>query len=187
MKEPDKIGAAAATRLRRNHGQRYFAWELRQGKFRFFDHPMNLAREKALEGKYVIQTEEQNLSAVEAVGAYKELNEVERGFSHLKGLLELRPVYHHNDARVEAHVFVAALALLLDRALEKSLRTAGSSLSTPFAWQALETVRCVEVELGQRRKMCVTRGNKHASEVLRALGIAELDPPTPPEGREWLM
>lgn len=187
LKEPDKIGAAAATKLRRNHGHRYFGWELRQGKFHFFDHPVNLVREKALEGKYVIQTEERNLSAVEAVAAYKELNEVERGFSHLKGLLELRPVYHRKDARVQAHVFVAALALLLDRAMEKSLRAAGSSLSSPFAWQALEMVRCVEVELGQRRKICVTRGNQHVAEVLRVLGITQLDPPVPPEGRECLL
>jgi transposase len=187
LKEPDKIGAAAATKLRRNHGHRYFDWELREGKFHFFDHPVNLARERALEGKYVIQTEERNLSAVEAVAAYKELNEVERGFSHLKGLLDLRPVYHRNDTRVQAHVFVAALALLVDRALEKSLHAAGSKLSTPFAWQALEMVRCVEVELGQRRKVCVTRGNQHVTEVLRALGIAELDPPFPPKGRECLV
>lgn len=187
LKEPEKIGAAAATKLRRNHGHRYFDWELRQGKFRFFEHPLNLAREKALEGKYVIQTEEQSLSAVEAVSAYKELSEVERGFSHLKDLLELRPVYHQRDARVEAHVFVAALALLLDRALEKSLQAAGSMLSTPFAWRALEMIRCVEVALGQRRKICLTRGNQHVAETLRVLGITQLDPPSPPEGREWLM
>jgi transposase len=97
-------------------------WELQHGKFRCFEHPLHLTREKALEGKYVIQTEEQNLSALEVVARYKELNEVERGFAHLKGLLELRPIYHHSDERVQAHVFVAALALLLDRALEKQLR-----------------------------------------------------------------
>jgi transposase len=187
LKEPDKIGAAAATKLRRNHGHRYFDWELRKGKFQFFEHPLNLAREKALEGKYVIQTEERHLSPVEAVTAYKELNEVERGFSHLKDLLELRPVYHHSDDRVRAHVFVAALALLLDRALEKSLRAAGSHLSTPFAWQALEMIRCVEVEVGERRKICVTRGNQHVAEVLRALGITHLDPPPPPGEKPCLM
>jgi transposase len=188
LKGADKIGAAAATRLRRHHGQRYFGWELRGGKFHFFEHPTNLAREKALEGKYVIQTEERNLSPLQAVAAYKELNEVERGFSHLKSLLELRPVYHHTDERVQAHVFVAALALLLDRALEKTLRAANSQLSTPFAWQALETVRSVQVELGQQRsKSCVTRGNKHASEVLRLLGITQLDPPVPPENQECLV
>jgi transposase len=188
LKGADKIGAAAATRLRRHHGQRYFAWELRQGKFHFFEHPTNLAREKALEGKYVLQTEERNLSPVQAVAAYKQLNQVERGFSHLKSLLELRPVYHHTDERVQAHVFVAALALLLDRALEKSLQAAHSHLSSPFAWQALETIRSVEVDLGQQRsKSCVTRGNKHASEVLRLLAITQLDPPSPPEIQKCLM
>jgi transposase len=187
LKEPDKIGAAAAHKLARHHGHRYFAWELREGKFRFFEHPVNLPREKALEGKYVIQSEEPDLSPVEAVARYKELNEVERGFAHLKGFLELRPVYHHSDERVQAHVFVAALALLLDRALEKKLRAASSPLSSPFAWQALETVRCVQVQMGSRRKLCVTRGNQHAQEVLRILGITQLDPPTPEKEREWLM
>jgi hypothetical protein len=80
--------------------------------------------------------------------AYKQLNEVERGFAHLKGLLEVRPVYYHKDDRVRAHVFVAALAFLLDRALEKKLRAANSTLSSPTAWQALETVRCLEVAVG---------------------------------------
>ena len=134
-----------------------------------------------------MQTEERDLTPLEAVAAYKELNEVERGFAQLKGLLEVRPVYHRRDERVWAHVFVAALALLLDRALEKKLRAAGSGLSAA-AWRALETVRVVELELGQRRKHCVTRGSRQAAEVLRLLGLRQqLDPPPPPAGQETIM
>ncbi len=187
LKEAEKIGAAAAKVLTRNHGHRYFGWELRQGQFHYFEHPVNFPREQACEGKYVIQTEEAGLSPVEAVQAYKQLNEVERGFAHLKGLLEVRPVYHHKDDRVRAHVFVAALAFLLDRALEKKLRSAESTLSSPAAWQALETVRCVEVEVGNRRKLCVTRGSRQAAEVLKILRLSALDPPEPPEGEETVM
>ncbi len=182
-----KIGAAAASKLRRHHGHRYFAWELRQGKFRFFEHPLNLRREKALEGKYVIQTEEPHLTPLQAVAAYKQLNEVERAFAHLKHLVELRPVFHQQEERVRAHVFVAALALLVDRALEKELQTASSGLSSPAAWQALETIRCVEVGLGSGHKLCVTRGSQHAASVLRALRITELDPPRPASGQEYVM
>ena len=187
LKEAEKIGAAAAKVLVRNHGHRYFGWELRKGQFHYFEHPVNFARETACEGKYVIQTEEPDLSPVEAVAAYKQLNEVERGFAHLKGLLEVRPVYHHKDDRVRAHVFVAALAFLLDRALEKKLRAAGSSLSSPAAWQALETVRCVSVEVGHRTKLCVTRGSRQAVEVLKILRLTDLNPPEPPEGEETVM
>jgi transposase len=187
LKQAEKIGVAAAKVLGRNHGHRYFGWELRQGQFHYFEHPVNFPREIACEGKYVIQTEEPDLSPVEAVTAYKQLNEVERGFAHLKGLLELRPVYHRKDDRVRAHAFVAALAFLLDRALEKKLRAAGSSLSSPAAWQALETVRCVQVEVGTRTKLCVTRGSRQAAEVLKVLRLSELDPPEPPPGEETIM
>jgi transposase len=187
LKEAEKIGAAAAKVLVRNHGHRYFNWELRAGQFHYFEHPVNFPRETACEGKYVIQTEEPDPSPVEAVAAYKQLNEVERGFAHLKGLLEVRPVYHHKDDRVRAHVFVAALAFLLDRALEKKLRAAGSSLSSPAAWQALETVRCVSVKVGSRTKLCVTRGSRQAAEVLKILRLSELDPPEAPEGKETAM
>jgi len=67
------------------------------------------------------------------------------------------------------------------------LRAAGSSLSSPAAWQALETVRCVTVEVGSRTKLCVTRGSRQAAEVLKILRLAELDPPQPPEGKETAM
>ena len=179
LKAAEKIGAAAAQALARHHGHRYFSWELRQKQFHYFEHPVNFPREKACEGKYVIQTEEQNLTPVAAVASYKQLNEVERGFAHLKGLWEVRPVYHHKDERVRAHVLVAALALLLDRALEKQLRAAGSDLSSPAAWRALETVRCVQMKIGDRTKLCVTRGSRQAAEVLKALRLTDLNPPEP--------
>src|SRR4029077_11851316 len=80
--------------LGRNHGSRYYGWSLEQGIFRYFEHPGHLAPEKALEGKYVIQTEELDLSAVQAVEAYKDLSEIERSFRELKDLVEMRPIYH---------------------------------------------------------------------------------------------
>ena len=41
---------------------------------------MNLPREKKYEGKYLIQTDQADMTPEEAVAHYKELNEVERGF-----------------------------------------------------------------------------------------------------------
>jgi hypothetical protein len=85
------------------------------------------------------------------------------------------------------NVFVAAVVFLLNRALDKKLRAAGSSLSSPAAWQALETVRCVTVEAGSRTKLCVTRGSRQAAEVLKILHLSEMDPPEAPEGKEMAM
>ncbi|MGH8515603.1 MAG: IS1634 family transposase, partial [Gammaproteobacteria bacterium] len=164
-----------------SHGHRYYDWEYRDGGFRFFEHPVNLKREEAYEGKYVIQTEEPHLTAVEAVTIYKELSEVERAFANLKDVIEMRPIYHRTDARVQAHIFVAALAFLLHRTIEKKLKAAGLDLSSTEALQALRSVRVVNFTVGAAgRKRSVTRGTDRAARILAALGITELDPPTPP-------
>jgi len=183
LKAADKIGAAAARTLGRYHGSRYYDWELKDGRFRFFEHPVNLKREQAYEGKYVIQTEEQDLTPVQAVSIYKDLSEVERAFCHLKDVIEMRPIYHQTDKRVEAHIFVASLAFLLHRAIEKKLKAAGQDLSATEALQVLRTVRVVDLTLGDgKTKRCVTRGTTRAAQVLDALGVTEREPPTPVGG-----
>jgi len=177
----EKIAGAATRLLGRHHGYRYYDWEYRDGQFRFFEHPQHLKHEIACEGKYLIQTEEKDLSPVEAVQIYKELSEIERAFASVKDVIEMRPIYHQTPKRVEAHIFVAALALLLHRAIEKKLKAAGSDLSATEALQALRTIRLVDLNLGNgQRRRCVTRGSVRAQAVLFALGVTHLDPPTPP-------
>ena len=181
LKAAEKIGAAAARVLTRNHGHRYYDWSYDDGVFRFFEHPVHFAREQAYEGKYVIQTEEPNLSAVDAVRLYKELSEVERSFANLKDVIDMRPVYHQTDDRVQAHIFVAALAFLLHRAIEKKLKAARLDLSATEALTILKSIRVVDIDLGNgTTKRSVTAGSRRAAAVLRAIGITDLDPPTPP-------
>lgn len=177
LKAPEKIGAAAAGILARHHGYRYYDWKLQDGQFDYFEHPVNFKQEQALEGKYLIQTEEPDLSAVKVVEIYKELSEVERAFAELKDVIEMRPIYHHKDDRVKAHIFIASLAFLLDRALEKKLKSARLEFSSKEAWQILKTVRVVEIELGDgEHKRSVTHGTARAERILRALAINNLDP-----------
>ena len=183
LKAPEKIGAAAARLLSRNHGHRYYDWELKGGAFRFFEHPIHLPRELAYEGKYVIQTEETHLTIVEAVQIHKDLSEVERAFRTLKDVIAMRPIYHQTDERVQAHIFVAALAFLLHRALEKKLKAAGLDVSATEALEALRTVRVVDIDLGQGSvKRSVTRGSARAARILSAVGIDDRNPPTPSNG-----
>ena len=103
LKRPEKIGSAVERVLQRNHGHRYYDWELKDGQLRIFEHPVNLPREKKYEGKYLIQTDQQNMTELDAVAHYKELNEVERGFHALKDPIRMRPIWHHTERRVRAH------------------------------------------------------------------------------------
>ena len=112
---------------------------------------------------------------------YKELREVERTFANLKDVIELRPIFHQTDQRVQAHIFVAALAFLIHRALEKKLKAPGLDLSATHALAALRTGRVVDSDLGDgNTKRSVRRGPARAAQILSALGISERNPPTPP-------
>jgi hypothetical protein len=91
---------------------------------------------------------------------------------------------------VKAHIFVAALAFLLDRFLERRLKDAEVDLSSTEALQALETVRWVRFKVNTELvKDGVTPGSARARRVLAALKIKAEDrrPPTPPEGDGTVM
>jgi transposase len=162
VKDPAKIGAAAQRVLTRNHGHRYYAWQLVEGQFQFEEHPVNLPREKKYEGKYLIQTDQTDLTPLDAVAHYKELNEVERGFRSLKDPIGMRPIWHHNERRVRAHIFVAALSFLIERMLERSLKDAGVPLSAQAALTALQTIRHVRFQVGGVERTGVTPGSNRA-------------------------
>ena len=112
---------------------------------------------------------------------YKDLMEVEQAFRDLKDVIEMRPIYHHTKRRVEAHIFVAALALLLKHAIGRKLQQAGLDLSAEEALGALATVQLLDLELPQgESKRLVTRGSRRAQQVLQALGIRDRRPPGGP-------
>jgi transposase len=188
LKRPEKIGAAAARVLQRHHGHRYYAWDLHRGTFRYLENTEGLAREKQIEGKYVITTGEQGWSVLDAVAFYKELSDVERGFRQLKDVLAMRPIYHQVEHRVKAHIFVAALAFLIQRLLERRLVEAGVDFSAERAMQALATVHLVTLRLdGQDTRRGVSAGSPDARRILNALKLPDLRPPEPPDGEESVM
>jgi transposase len=188
LKRPEKIGAAVERVMQRYHGYRYFDWELTGGSLEYSESEARLGREKRIEGKYVLMTTEKDLSIPDAVALYKELTEVESGFRQLKDAMALRPIYHQIEARVKAQIFVAALALLVQRLLGRRLRGAGSDLSPARALQALATVRLVTFRLeGQPERRGLTGGRPDARLVLKALQLVDQRPPMPPEGEETVM
>jgi transposase len=188
VKEPGKIGAAVERIMQKYHGYRYFDWKLTAGGLEFSASAERLLREKRIEGKYVVMTGEKDLSIPDAVALYKELTEVESGFRQLKDVIGLRPIYHRIEPRVRAHIFVAALALLVQRLLGRRLQEAGVDLSPARALQALATVRLVTFHLeGQPERRGLTGGCPDARLVLKALKLADQRPPVPPAGEETVL
>jgi transposase len=188
LKRPEKIGAAVERIMQRYHGYRYFDWKLEDGALEFTESASRLGREKKIEGKYVIMTTEKKLGVLDAVAMYKELTDVESGFRQLKDVMALRPIYHQIEIRVKAHIFVAALTLLVQRLLGRRLNDAGVDLSPARAMQALATVRLVTFRLkGQPERRGLAGGCPDARLVLKALKLVDQRPPAPPDGEDTVL
>ncbi len=178
IKDPAVMGARAARAMDRNHGHRYFSYKIAgPGQFEFFEDEKKIRAEERHEGKYILKTDDPDLTAVEAVGVYKQLNTVEQGFRDLKDVIEMRPIYHQRDGRIKAHILVATLALFLKRVLEHPLATALPELSGTEAMAAMQSIGLVELKLAGKAVRLVSQGGRDARRVVKALGIKTLDPP----------
>ena len=90
--------------------------ELKSGKLKI--DKAKIKQEERLDGKYLLSTSDQHLSAEDIALGYKQLMEVESAFRTLKGSLSLRPIYHSKDERIRSHVLICWLALLFVRIAE---------------------------------------------------------------------
>jgi transposase len=110
-----EIGLAVGAVWNRWRVRKHFELEIADTSLAFSRKHQQIAAEAALDGIYVLRTSvpESELEAPDVVRAYKQLKEVERAFRTLKGPLELRPIHHHLEDRVRAHVFLCMLAYYL--------------------------------------------------------------------------
>jgi hypothetical protein len=95
---------------------KHFTVTITDTSFRFARKADQIAAEAALDGFYVLRTSIHSdaLPADQLVRAYKGLEQVERAFGSFKGPeLEIRPIHHHLEDRVRAHVLLCMLAYYL--------------------------------------------------------------------------
>jgi transposase len=97
------------------------------------------------EGRYLLRT---NLDAQQPQRLwtfYIQLTEVEQAFKELKHDLAVRPIFHRNEDRIEAHIFVAFLAYCLQVTLKANLRPLAGGLTPREVITKFKTMQMVDV------------------------------------------
>lgn len=80
-------------------------------------------------------------SGEDLVGLYRQKDMIEKDFQTIKDTVKLRPLYHHTDPKVRAHVTLCMLALLLERTIERRVKLAGMSKTAAACFEELEPCR----------------------------------------------
>jgi hypothetical protein len=112
----DQIGMAVGPAVKRYRMKKHFHVTITDDSFAFQRKTEQIQTEAALDGFYILRTSlhADAMAASDVVRSYKQLEQAERAFKTLKGPeLQIRPIHHHLEDRVRAHVFLCTLAYYL--------------------------------------------------------------------------
>lgn len=129
------------------------------------------------EGCYLLRSNVNDWSGKELWQAYMQLSEAMEGaFRIQKSDLELRPIWHQKQERVEAHILVCFLAYVLWRTLAGMCRLAGLGDEPRKVLEELGKIQVVDVVMPTRagvelRRRYVQRPTDHQAILLQRLGL----------------
>lgn len=128
------------------------------------------------EGCYLLRSNVTDWSGEELWRAYIQLTQAEAAFRVHKSDLQLRPIWHQKEKRVQAHILVCFLAYVLWKTLGQLCQHAGLGDDPRTVFAQLRQIQLVEVVLPTRsgvelRKRCIGRPTQHQAILLQRLGL----------------
>jgi transposase len=142
-----------------------------------------LRQARRREGRYLLRTNLTGDDPAELWSYYLQLVAVEEAFKNLKGDLAIRPIFHHDQARVEAHIFIAFLAYCLHVTLGRRLHALAPGLTPRSVLAKFSAVQMIDVHVPTTdgRELVLTRHTEPEPELRLLLAKLRLElPPQPP-------
>ncbi len=142
-----------------------------------------LRRIRRREGRYLLRTNLSENNPALLWRYYTQLVAVEQAFKNLKGDLAIRPIFHQEERRVEAHIFMAFLAYCLQITLQRRLHALAPGLTARSALQKFAAVQMIDVHLPTTdgRELMLTRYTQPEPELQLLIHQLKLQlPPQPP-------
>jgi transposase len=134
------------------------------------------------EGRYLLRTNLTESDPVKLWNYYLQLGQVEEAFRTLKSDLAIRPIFHQDQSRIEAHVFVAFLAYCLYVTLGRQLKALAPGLTARNALEKFAAVQMVDVRIPTTdgREVLLTRYTQPEQELELLLQQLKLSLPAQP-------
>lgn len=120
-----RIGVRVGKVLNKFKMAKHFELDIGEQQFSYQVLAASVAAETALDGLYVIRSPlaAREMDSAELVRTYKALTAVERAFRTIKTVdLRIRPIHHHTESRVRAHIFLCVLAYYVEWHMREAWR-----------------------------------------------------------------
>ncbi|MEG2243812.1 MAG: transposase, partial [Muribaculaceae bacterium] len=94
-----------------------------------------------------------NLDAEKVIAEYHGLWVVERAFRISKGSLDMRPMFHFTERRIEAHVCICFIAYKVYKELERIIKIKNIDMSVGHVLDAAKTITTIRIRLTQNNEL----------------------------------
>ena len=153
-----------------------------------FTYRLNLTKLRQVrrrEGRYLLRTNLTETDPVKLWNYYLQLVQVEEAFRTLKSDLAIRPIFHQEQRRIEAHVFLAFLAYCVYVTLGRQLKSLAPGLTARSALEKFAAVQMVDVHIPTTdgREVLLTRYTQPDPELTLLLERLNLELPAQPPPR----
>ena len=183
-RDPLKVAASVGRIFEKYRIEKFFNWSVDdRGELDWSLKEELIAKEAELDGCYVIKTDapKEVLEKEEVVMCYRGLQKVEQAFRNMKTVaLELRPLYHKSDKRIESHIFIVMLAYYIQWHMMQKLRPlftedgVGNNKRWTFQTiiERLKSIRKTECLIsGVVVKNEISKPDKEQLKILNLLGV----------------
>lgn len=144
---------------------------------------------KLTEGAYILRSNIHDWTDEELWKTYIQLTEAEAAFRIQKSDLCIRPIWHHKERRIKAHILVCFLAYVLWKTLQQWQSRAGLGHSPRTILSELSRIHSADIVLpladGSKRELrlrCVVRPEREQALLLQRLGLTLPEQLRPPPG-----
>jgi transposase len=142
-----------------------------------------LRRARRREGRYLLRTNLTDDDPARLWGLYLQLVSVEEAFRNLKGDLAIRPIFHQDEMRIEAHIFIAFLAYCLHVTLARRLHALAPGLTPRSVIEKFAAVQMIDLHVPTTdgRELMLTRYTEPEPELALLLDKLKFVLPAQPE------
>jgi len=154
-------------------GQAAFTYRLLKDKLRTV---------RRREGRYLLRSNLTQTDPAKLWTFYVQLTQVEEVFKNLKGDLAIRPIYHQEQTRIEAHIFITFLAYCLHVTLGRRLRELAPGLTSRAVLEKFAAMQMLDVCIptSDGREVILTRYTQPEAELRLLLTKLKLELPPQP-------
>lgn len=142
-----------------------------EGKEKYILDEEKVKNQEKYDGILAISTNNTSLEVTEILSQYKQLFKIEHTFRTFKSHLEMRPMFHWTDKRIEGHICLCYIAFTLLNYVLLKAKEAKQSLTENSLRKTLDKMQVSLIEQHQEQTFLRSADNPQQKELLTALGI----------------